>query len=487
MLNRRKKNIMDPRRISNYNKFLCTLDQTSTNLANLTFNNLKTEEHVKNEIDKVIDTINNNFKFSDHSSSMFTGQNIIDNCCSNKPDPNYYRDVTNSSRILYYMRTTPSLFKEDEPELTQKELIEKELTQKELTQKELTQKELTQKELTQKEELFPSVEIRETINIDVEINDISDILKLIDRYQNNPAIKYNINMKALHDIKEPLEELNNMIGMVSLKSNIVDQILYFVQELHKSNVSSGDFMHTVIYGPPGTGKTEIAKIMGKIYSKIGILKKGTFKKVTRSDMIAGYLGQTALKTRDVIKEALGGVLFIDEAYSLGNPDKKDSFSKECIDTLCEALSDNKEELMVIIAGYEKELKDCFFNYNQGLDSRFTWRFKTDDYTGEDLYKIFLKKVKDIGWEIDTNSTITVEWFKKNKENFRFYGRDIETILAKTKIAHSRRVFCRPESEKKKINQKDLDKGLEFYLKNEDIKNRKDKMEMEKYLYSTLYS
>ena len=463
MLNRRKKYIMDPKRISNYNKFLCTLDQTSTNLAKLNFNNLKPEKDVKNEIDKVIDTINNNFKFSEHSSSMFTGQNIIDNCCSNKPDPNYYRDVTNSSRILYYMRTTPSLFKENESELIEKEV-------------------------TQKEELNPPpVAIRETINIDVEINDISDILKLIDRYQNDPAIKYNINMKALHDIREPLEQLNNMIGMVSLKSNIVDQILYFVQELHKSDSSSGDFMHTVIYGPPGTGKTEIAKIMGKIYSKIGILKKGTFKKVTRSDMIAGYLGQTALKTRDVIKEALGGVLFIDEAYSLGNPDKKDSFSKECIDTLCEALSDNKEELMVIIAGYEKELKDCFFNYNQGLDSRFTWRFKTDDYTGEDLYKIFLKKVKDIGWEIDTDSKITVEWFKKNKDYFRFYGRDIETILAKTKIAHSRRVFCLPESEKKKINQKDLDKGLEIYLKNEDVKNRKDKMEMEKYLYSTLYS
>ena len=461
MLNRRKKNIMDPRRISNYNKFLCTLDQTSTNLANLTFNNLKTEEHVKNEIDKVIDTINNNFKISEHSSSMFTGKNIIDNFCSNKSDPNYYRDVTNSSRILYYMRTTPSLFKEDE---------------------------LIQNELIEKEELnSPPVAIRETINIDVEINDISDILKLIDRYQNDQAVKYNINMKALHDIREPLEQLNDMIGMVSLKSNIVDQILYFVQDLHKNNLSSGDFMHTVIYGPPGTGKTEIAKIMGKIYSKIGILKKGTFKKVTRSDMIAGYLGQTALKTRDVIKEALGGVLFIDEAYSLGNPDKKDSFSKECIDTLCEALSDNKEELMVIIAGYEKELKDCFFNYNQGLDSRFTWRFKTDDYTGEDLYKIFLKKVKDIGWEIDTDSKITVEWFKKNKDYFRFYGRDIETILAKTKIAHSRRVFCRPESEKKKINQKDLDKGLEIYLKNEDVKNKKDKMEMEKYLYSTLYS
>ena len=86
-------------------------------------------------------------------------------------------------------------------------------------------------------------------------------------------------------------------------------------------VTSGDFMHTVIYGPPGTGKTEIAKIIGKIYCKMGILKKGTFKKVTRSDLIAGYLGQTALKTKDVINECLDGVLFIDEAYSLGNIEK----------------------------------------------------------------------------------------------------------------------------------------------------------------------
>ena len=455
MLNKRKKHIMDPKRISNYNKFLSTLDQTNIiNVNPVELNNKKnltTESDIKNELDKIIDRINNNFKISDYSSPNFSGQNINDNCCINNVDPNYYRDIMNPNNyILNYKKyNSISPIKKEEPK--------------------------------------PVVEIRESINIDVEIKDISDILKLIDRYQNDPAIKYNINMKALHDIKEPLEELNNMIGMKDLKTNIVDQILYFIQELHKSNLSSGDFMHTVIYGPPGTGKTEIAKIMGKIYSKIGILKKGTFKKVTRSDLIAGYLGQTALKTRDVIKEALGGVLFIDEAYALGNPEKRDSFSKECIDTLCEALSDNKEELMVIIAGYEKELKDCFFNFNQGLDSRFTWRFKTDDYTAEDLHKIFLKKVKDIGWEIDVDSKINIDWFKKNKDYFTFYGRDIETILAKTKIAHSRRVFCKPDNEKKKINLKDLDKGLEIYLKNDDVKNRKDKLEMEKYLYSTLYS
>jgi SpoVK/Ycf46/Vps4 family AAA+-type ATPase len=290
----------------------------------------------------------------------------------------------------------------------------------------------------------------------------------------------------LHDIKEPLEELNNMIGINDLKNNIVDQILYFVQELHKGNKTKGDFMHTVIYGPPGTGKTEIAKIMGKLYSKIGVLTEGTFKKVTRSDLIAGYLGQTAIKTSDVIKSAIGGVLFIDEAYALGNPEKRDSFAKECIDTLCEALSDNKDNLMVIIAGYEKELKDCFFVFNQGLESRFTWRFKTDEYNGEDLYHIFMKMVKDIGWECEEKSQITVEWFNKRKDYFKFYGRDIETVLAKTKIAHSRRVFCKCENEKRRISLQDLDKGFEIYLKNEEVKTRKDEIEKKKQLYNTLY-
>jgi SpoVK/Ycf46/Vps4 family AAA+-type ATPase len=279
-------------------------------------------------------------------------------------------------------------------------------------------------------------------------------------------------MNALHNIKEPLEELNNMIGMKDLKENIIDQIIFYIQNLHtlKTDITGSDFMHTVIYGPPGTGKTEIAKIIGAIFSKMGVLTKGTFKKVTRSDLIAGYLGQTSLKTRDVINECIGGVLFIDEAYSLGNEEKKDSFSKECIDTLCEALSDHKDNLMVIIAGYEKDLNGCFFNYNQGLSSRFTWRFKTDEYTSEDLYKIFLKKVNDGGWSFSENSNIDVKWFEKNKQHFKFYGRDIETLFAKTKIAHSRRVFCLDPSIKKLLTIKDIDKGLEIYTKNKDSKH-----------------
>ena len=142
--------------------------------------------------------------------------------------------------------------------------------------------------------------------------------------------------------------------------------------------------------------------------------------------------------------------------------------------------------MVIIAGYENELKDCFFDYNQGLDSRFTWRFKTDEYDHNDLHKIFSKKVTDIGWQLDDKSQITSEWFKKNKDYLKFYGRDIETILAKTKIAHSRRIFCGSEDEKRKILLKDLENGFKMFLKNEDVKNRKNYIQFKKNMYNTLY-
>ena len=326
--------------------------------------------------------------------------------------------------------------------------------------------------------------VKEYVNIDVEINTISDILALIDKYKVDRSIKYNINLRALHNIKEPLQELNDMIGMKDLKTNIVDQILYFAQDLHKG--SDGDFTHTVIYGPPGTGKTEIAKIMGKIYSKLGILSKGTFKKVTRSDLIAGFLGQTAIKTKEVIKSCIGGVLFIDEAYALGNTENKDIFSKECIDTLCEALSDHKHELMVIIAGYENELNECFFKCNQGLDSRFTWRFKTDEYSAEDLCNIFLKKVKEIGWSIESvDLNVNKNWFKKNMVYFKFFGRDMETLLAKVKIAHGKRVFCKPENEKKKIVMADMENGFKLYLNNDNVKKRKDGDNM-KQIINSLY-
>ena len=365
------------------------------------------------------------------------------------------------------------------------------------------------------------------VDIDIEIKNIKDLINLCDNYKLAVNVEYNINMQALHKIRNDLVELNNMIGMKNLKENIVDQLLYYLQNLHIPNAtnsysrssSSGDFLHTVIYGSPGTGKTEVAKIIGRIYSNLGVIKsKGSssssassatyvppkkkssssssssssgsgssssgsgssgssssskFKKVTRADLIAGYLGQTALKTKDAIKDSIGGVLFIDEAYALGNTEKRDSFSKECIDTLCEALSDHKDDLMVIIAGYEKDLNECFFAYNDGLDSRFTWRFKIDDYTAEDLRDIFSKKVKDFGWSIYEGEEIKAEWFEKHMKYFKYYGRDMETLFSKTKIAHSRRVFCKPENVKTKITMKDLENGFEMYTNNDEVKKRAD--------------
>ena len=311
------------------------------------------------------------------------------------------------------------------------------------------------------------------VTIDDEINSLEDLLELIEKYPLSVSVEYNINMKALHDIKVPLFELNAMIGMKQLKNNIVDQVIYFMQNLHLVNDKNEDFMHTVIYGPPGSGKTEIAKIIGKIFCQMGILKNNIFKKATRSDLIAGYLGQTALKTRDIVNECLGGVLFIDEAYALGNMEKRDSFAKECIDTLCECLSDNKTNLMVIIAGYEEDLNKCFFSYNQGLNSRFPWRFKTDDYSASDLNLIFHKKVKDASWSF--SETVPDSWFEKQMEYFKYFGRDMETLFSKTKIAHSRRVFCKEKEVKTKLLMKDLEKGFDMFISNNEVKSRKDKL------------
>jgi hypothetical protein len=320
----------------------------------------------------------------------------------------------------------------------------------------------------------PPIKIKKEYKvIDMEINGLQDILTLIEDYPISPTIEYNINMKSIHDIKLPLNELNNMIGMHDLKDSIVDQIVYFIQNLHiNKNALNPDFMHTCIYGPPGTGKTEIAKIMGKIFSGLGVLKKKYFRKVTRADLIAGYLGQTAIKTRDVITESLGGVLFIDEAYALGNTEKRDSFAKECIDTLCESLSDNKHQLMVIIAGYEEDLNKCFFAYNQGLNSRFPWRFKTDDYKGSELNKIFKKKVFEAGWSF--KEELSDSWFESKMDEFPFYGRDMETLLAKVKIAHGRRVFCKPKEEKTKLIIKDINKGFQMFSKNNNANKEKKK-------------
>ena len=318
----------------------------------------------------------------------------------------------------------------------------------------------------------------ERVDICCEVNCIADLLRLVNEHPVVENVEYNINMRVLHRISEPLRKLDAMVGMDSLKERVVDQVIYFMQDLHKNEKTKGDktdsgafndYMHTVIYGPPGTGKTEVAQLIGSIFSRMGVLRKNRFKKVTRSDLIAGYLGQTAIKTADVIKECLGGVLFIDEAYALGSTDKRDSFSKECIDTLCEALSNHKSDLMVIVAGYEKDLNECFFSANPGLNSRFTWRFKIDDYTPAQLAKIYEKKVQDCGWSLC--EPIRLNWFESNMCYFKCYGRDMETLLSRAKIAHGRRVFCASSEKRRRLTHADLEKGMTVFISNEEVKQR----------------
>jgi SpoVK/Ycf46/Vps4 family AAA+-type ATPase len=313
---------------------------------------------------------------------------------------------------------------------------------------------------------------KEKKTIDVDIQDMDDLLKIVREHEYKDTYEYNIDLQSLHKIKEELEKINNMIGLKGFKKSVMDQLLYFIQNLHVGK--EGDFKHTVLAGPPGTGKTDVAKLLGIMYSKLGILKNTSFQKVTRSDLIAGYLGQTAIKTQKVIEKSLGGVLFIDEAYALGESGQNDSFSKECIDTICEALSDHKEDLMVIIAGYEEELKETFFKVNRGLESRFIWKFKMEPYNAEELREIFIKKIKENEWDLLDPESVKVRWFEKNKDFFRHYGRDMELLFTYTKISHGRRIYGKPAELRKKISLEDIENGFQIFMGNKV--NPEDKRE-----------
>ena len=299
--------------------------------------------------------------------------------------------------------------------------------------------------------------------INVDINNFQDLVKVIRENEYDETYEYNIDLQSLHKIKDHLEELNSMVGLKKLKEELLNQLLYFSQNLHIGK--RPDFMHTVLCGPPGTGKTEVAMILGKIYSKLGILKRNIFRKVTRNDLVAGYLGQTALKTKKVIDECLGGCLFIDEAYSLANDFEGDSYSRECIDVLCESLSAHKSELMVIIAGYEDQLENTFFQANPGLKSRFIWKFHLQEYSAIELSHIFVKNIDDAGWTLGVTRPELEKWFDAKYKTFIHYGRDMELLFSYSKISHGRRIYGKSNQIAKQLLQSDIDTGYEKFKQN----------------------
>ena len=320
--------------------------------------------------------------------------------------------------------------------------------------------------------------------IDQEIKNIDDLITLGKIYNFEDKIQYNINLKKLSKLVKPLEKLQSMIGLTNIKQNIVGHIIYHLQNLEDGN---NDMLHTVIQGSPGVGKTMLGKILGDIYFNLGILKGNpkkrkrhkieepyTFKIVKRSDLIGKYLGHTAAKTQKVIDECHGGVLFIDEAYSLGNPEGRDSFSKECIDTLNQNLTEGKSNFLCIIAGYKNALETCFFAYNEGLRRRFTFIYDIENYTAHELMLIFKKMVFALNWSIDEKDDILVKFFKDNYNSFKCFGGDVETLFFNCKIEHGKRVFCHPEL-KKKLNSEDIKNGFKNFTKNRSIKSKESNL------------
>lgn len=188
-------------------------------------------------------------------------------------------------------------------------------------------------------------------------------------------------------LSELLDDLNKLIGLENVKSKVNDLIAYQKVQLLRNRQglhSQKQTMHLAFTGNPGTGKTTVARIVGRLYKQLGLLSKGHFVEVSRTDLIAGYQGQTALKVKKVIEQAKGGVLFIDEAYSITENDHSDSYGRECLTELTKALEDYRDDLVVIVAGYTEPMEH-FFASNPGLKSRFNAFIEFPDYSGNELY------------------------------------------------------------------------------------------------------
>jgi SpoVK/Ycf46/Vps4 family AAA+-type ATPase len=267
-----------------------------------------------------------------------------------------------------------------------------------------------------------------------------------------------------------LEDLENMVGLETCKKTIFLQLSYFLQGLHDNKL---DMLHMVISGLPGVGKTQLAKIIGKIYGKMGILKHGHFVEAKRADLIGQHLGETAIKTTEVLKEAYGGVLFLDEGYSIGNKEGRDIFSKECIDTINQYLTEYKDNFMLILAGYKDSLMNCFFNYNPGLRRRFTFWIDIPNYDCKQLHEIFLRKLND-EWKIaePTKKNAPSTFFAVNYKHFQNFGGDIETFIFYIKLYHSSQ-FKLKGKKKKMITYEDIKGGFELFKENKNIKETPD--------------
>lgn len=272
------------------------------------------------------------------------------------------------------------------------------------------------------------------------IDSLDDLISLGKLY--HEEFKYNIEMEKIHSITNPLIELQKMIGFESIKSSVLSQLLYFLTDVPMGEPGMD---HVVISGPPGCGKTTFAQILGRLYKGLGKLTNDKFVIAKRTDMIAQYLGQTAHCTKKVVESAKGGVLLIDEVTSLGDTTSEiNIYTRECLDTLNQCLSELKDSILVIICGYANEIENSIFRVNAGLKRRFPNSYKIEPYTPTELSKIFEYIANKNHWEVE-NGAADPELFK-DKDLFHSNGGSCETLFDKARIVHVKKKFCEMKTE-----------------------------------------
>ena len=246
------------------------------------------------------------------------------------------------------------------------------------------------------------------------------------------------------DFDELMAQLEELVGLEDVKKDIKNLVnLMKVRKLREANDLPVPPMslHMVFMGNPGTGKTTVARIVSGLYAAIGVLEKGQLVEVDRSGLVAGYVGQTALKTQEAIQKAIGGVLFIDEAYSLSSGGEND-FGREAIETILKAMEDHRKELIVIVAGYTGPMEK-FLSSNPGLESRFNKYFFFPDYNGEQLMAIFRSQCKKNGYTLTEESekaavALFTELYENRSDNFG-NGRDVRNCFEDMVVRQSNRV------------------------------------------------
>ena len=281
-----------------------------------------------------------------------------------------------------------------------------------------------------------------------------------------PASKpFNKNQSKKTISREPtLHKLDNLIGLEQLKTEIHNLVnfLKIQQQRQQHGLPQVPLtLHLVFCGSPGTGKTTVARLIGKIYHELGILKKGHCIETDRSGMVAQYIGHTATKTDKLIESALDGVLFIDEAYTLKPENADKDFGQEAIDTLLKRMEDYRDRLVVIVAGYPDEMSR-FIKSNPGLQSRFTRYLTFEDYQPEELLAIFEKICQSHNYQINSNAKKTLlneftDLYNSRDKNFG-NGRLVRNIFEQTVAKQATRLARLTNVNKKMlmtITQKDL--------------------------------